>query len=753
VHTFSHESAPFEKIPIGTAATAWTDSTGHTYILRLNQALLFGTRLSHSLLCPNQLRHFGHNVDDVPVQFDRDSTHSITLRSELAADTNLMIPLMIKGVVSYFPSYYPTTHELDTCPHINLTSDAPWDPNSPAMANLEESLTSRIAALSVNGDDIWENMSLSDVPDEHTFQPPNDDEVYETHDLPTSFTNPPELLDESEFANRMIEAVTRSSSLQWDDAESTFVDKPEPSFCPYPTVEISALTTKGKQLTVTPEDLARRWGIGKELASRTLKVTTQRGIRNFGPTIEKRYDTKLPHLMYPIMKGTRFYTDTLFAGTKSIRLNQVAQIWTDGNGYCLFFPLASKAQAPATIKPLMQHLKGIPEVVISDGAREVNSLKWNAEINNYRVHHHVTEPHSQWQNKAEAEIREVKRMIKHHMYKSKCPKRFWCYCGEWISAIRRFIAHNIPALAGTNPYELIHARTADISEYVQFDWYQFVWFLEPSDGLTPRRSIGRWLGVAVDTGSPLCYYVLNSNGNVLRRSSVAPVKPEEMSVDSIKERMKEHDDNIIQRFGDDVPNPELVRNVNDIEHFEYHLFDDDDDDMVVPVDPEMVTPEADEMQMPDVFDQYLTANIMVERQGQATRGTVMRRAKDAHSLPIGKAHPNPILDTREWEVEYPDGSMDVLTANTIAESLYSRVDAEGHEHIIMQEILDHKFDGNLLPRDDLIIPGTNQMRRTTKGCRLLISWKDGSSTWVPLADMKESYPVQVAEFRLVGPLR
>ena len=161
VHTFSSEKTPFDRIPIGTAATAWTNRSGQTYILRLNQALLFGPRLNHSLLCPNQLRHFGHKVDDVPVQFDRDSTHSITLRSELAVNDAVILPLMIKGVVSYFTSVYPTQLELDTCPHINLTSDVTWDPNGTHMENLEYQLTSRIEAVSANGDDEWATMSLS----------------------------------------------------------------------------------------------------------------------------------------------------------------------------------------------------------------------------------------------------------------------------------------------------------------------------------------------------------------------------------------------------------------------------------------------------------------------------------------------------------------------------------------------------------------------------------------------------------------
>jgi hypothetical protein len=39
---------------------------------------------------------------------------------------------------------------------------------------------------------------------------------------------------------------------------------------------------------------------------------------------------------------------------------------------------------------------------------------------------------------------------------------------------------------------------------------------------------------------------------------------------------------------------------------------------------------------------------------------------------------------------------------------------------------------------------------TTKGWKLLVSWKDGSSSWVPLKDLKDSFPVEVAEYAMVN---
>ena len=38
------------------------------------------------------------------------------------------------------------------------------------------------------------------------------------------------------------------------------------------------------------------------------------------------------------------------------------------------------------------------------------------------------------------------------------------------------------------------------------------------------------------------------------------------------------------------------------------------------------------------------------------------------------------------------------------------------------------------------------MRQTTCGWSLLIKWKDETASWVPLKDLKESQPVEAAEY-------
>ena len=79
-------------------------------------------------------------------------------------------------------------------------------------------------------------------------------------------------MDEEDFADRLIESVTRFSNTRWDEATKDFTDEPMPTNESDPTVVISALTTKDRLDAITPELLAKRWGVGVELTQRTLKV-------------------------------------------------------------------------------------------------------------------------------------------------------------------------------------------------------------------------------------------------------------------------------------------------------------------------------------------------------------------------------------------------------------------------------------------------------------------------------------------------
>ena len=98
---------------------------------------------------------------------------------------------------------------------------------------------------------------------------------------------------------------------------------------------------------------------------------------------------------------------------------------------------------------------------------------------------------------------------------------------------------------------------------------------------------------------------------------------------------------------------------------------------------------------------------------------------------------------------FPDGSTDTYAANLIAENLYSQVDDEGRHFQLIDEITDHRKDGSALTKDDGFHTnkaGVKSKKTTTRGWVLLVTWKDGTSDWVKLKDLKDSNPIEVAEY-------
>jgi hypothetical protein len=107
-----------------------------------------------------------------------------------------------------------------------------------------------------------------------------------------------------------------------------------------------------------------------------------------------------------------------------------------------------------------------------------------------------------------------------------------------------------------------------------------------------------------------------------------------------------------------------------------------------------------------------------------------------------------MLDTRNYEIEFPDGLSDEYTANVIAENVYAQCDIEGRQFNMMEGIIDHITDGHAVAPAEMYIKhgSNNKVRKTTKGWHLCVEWKDVTTSWEHLADLKESNPVEVAEY-------
>ena len=67
-----------------------------------------------------------------------------------------------------------------------------------------------------------------------------------------------------------------------------------------------------------------------------------------------------------------------------------------------------------------------------------------------------------------------------------------------------------------------------------------------------------------------------------------------------------------------------------------------------------------------------------------------KRAQDNYGNTIGHAKPNPVLDSREYVVEFEDGTEAELTANAITQSMYAQCYPDGYQYIMHDYIVDFR---------------------------------------------------------------
>ncbi|KAI2499334.1 Reverse transcriptase (RNA-dependent DNA polymerase) [Fragilaria crotonensis] len=703
VSPYADSYEPIRNVPIVSGATAVTSqSTGQTYILIFNEAIWMGETLDHSLINPNQLRHHGIDVQDNP--FGNVAMH-------IASDgDDFMHPMQADGTTIFFDSRTPTNHELDTCQHIVLTSSNEWNPRDvqfpTAARHLEEG----------------HNISrIRSSPAQTEFD-------MTTHN----------------FDDRGGITCVISARLA---AEVRVHSDDMPPDIPLP----KTFATSKRHSDITAQELSERWLIGLSQAHETIKVTTQNCTRSAVLPLSRRYRADRV-FEKPLLRGD-FYTDTMDGRCKSTNGNRYAQVFANKDFFAIAFPLAAKSGAGDALRQFIGEY-GRPERLTFDGSQEQCGRKteFMKNVRKYSINFHITEPYRPNHNFAEGVIREIRKKWFRIMVRKNVPQRLWDYGLQWVCDIQNRTSNSSRGLDRRCPLERITGETVDISEYLDFGLYDWVWYRENA-GLGETR-LGRWLGVSHRVGTLMSFWVLASNGKVLSRTTVQRMTQLETQVDENKARMQAYTVQLTERIGGndiiarDGGDGDVVLNIDDWDDPAY--------------DPEFVQEfgrtindpsikEADHEFTPDSYDDtYLNMELALPREGGEVQfGHVVKCMRDKDGLPIGTANDNPILDSRLYEVEFQDGYKTSLAANAIAENLFAQIDDEGNRHVLFQEIIDHRTNGKQVLQQDAFITtrtGTRRRRETTVGWELLVQWKDQSTTWVSLKDMKEAYPVQSAEY-------
>jgi hypothetical protein len=95
--------------------------------------------------------------------------------------------------------------------------------------------------------------------------------------------------------------------------------------------------------------------------------------------------------------------DTFFVPTPTLRTCKSAQLYTNDIGFMKVYPMQSKSETHETLKGFI-HEVGISYELHSDDAKELMEGKFKQICHDYGIKPTYIEPHSPWQNRAEASM-------------------------------------------------------------------------------------------------------------------------------------------------------------------------------------------------------------------------------------------------------------------------------------------------------------------------------------------------------------
>ena len=71
---------------------------------------------------------------------------------------------------------------------------------------------------------------------------------------------------------------------------------------------------------------------------------------------------------------------------------------------------------------------------------------------------------------------------------------------------------------GVTAFELVIGYTPNISEFIQYKWFDWLWFHDPHD--PNKQCLDRWLRSAHSARQGMKFHVLTNKGNVMTRSTI-----------------------------------------------------------------------------------------------------------------------------------------------------------------------------------------------------------------------------------------
>jgi hypothetical protein len=353
--------------------------------------------MDHSLINPNQLRHYGVVVHDNPYETD------LTRAMGIEINDNDLIPFSSQGSTVFFKTRYPDDDELDTYPHVVITCDKPWDPHGLIMPGERDDTGHPKNDRMIH--QITSNASHGVNRHHH---------MYETDCISMSVNGNTEQL----LVERMISSVHVSSTRHMEELQS-----------------------KTRHSQFEPEHVAAVFGVSLGTAKSILNVTTQKGIRHAVTPLTRRYRVDHIHLHHTYL-SRKWTLDHVESKYKSICGHTGAIVMLNGN-LAAIYPTASKRDLDSTesLRHFTEEI-GIPANLKCNMAAAFvgQHTDFQRPVQRLGINLTYAEPyrHNQLQQ-VDVAIRELKRKWRNKMGSRNVPRHLWCFGPKHQARLMHFI--------------------------------------------------------------------------------------------------------------------------------------------------------------------------------------------------------------------------------------------------------------------------------------------------------------------------
>ena len=192
---------------------------------------------------------------------------------------------------------------------------------------------------------------------------------------------------------------------------------------------------------------------------------------------------------------------------------------------------------------------GIPDLLLTDSVTKFTSKGTEFVKEAWCMHIHLHTTKQGQKNQNHAAKREIGMLTKHwklHMAMKNMPKHLWGFGLVYKAKIMSRMACGSDNHTG---YEEVKGQMPNISEWLDFEFYDLVWWLDhpmKHDVTDYVHRLAWWLGISHCIGSDLCYWLITDTGKIISKSSVEHV----MCNNYLNEDKKQQINNFKQKLSD-----------------------------------------------------------------------------------------------------------------------------------------------------------------------------------------------------------